>query len=162
MQGFSIKSILIWDSNSKMEPYLSIISLLRDKNKILLQLSFLNNMAYLSRVFLVLLQLYRKWCSNKASFCRADVLLKVAPSQNIFPSSKKCAKSQILNFFSIQVKNFRILIDLAHSLDNGKTFRDLCLALLQESVKIQLGRSFKKFTVTSLDYTHYRFIRNGV
>ena len=110
MQGFSIKSILIWDSNSKMEPYLSIISLLRDKNKILLQLSFLNNMAYLSRVFLVLLQLYRKWCSNKASFCRADVLLKVAQSQNIFPSSKKCAKSQILNFFSIQVKNFRILI----------------------------------------------------
>ena len=53
-------------------------------------------------------------------------------------------------------------IDLAHSLDNGKTFRDLCLALLQESVKIQLGRSFKKFTVTSLDYTQYRFIRNGV
>ena len=96
-----------------MEPYLSIISwqhLLKDKNKILLQLSFLNNMAYLSRVFLVLLQLYRKGCTNKASFCRADVLLKVAPSQNIFPSSKKCAKSQILNFFSIQVKNFRILI----------------------------------------------------
>jgi hypothetical protein len=39
-----------------MEPYLSIISwqhLLEDKNKILLQLSFLNNMAYLNKVFLV-------------------------------------------------------------------------------------------------------------
>ena len=75
-----------------MEPYLSIISwqhLLKDKNKILLQLSFLNNMAYLNKVFLVRQLFFGQIFNQLLIFNfsrRLFLLIKIKTEKNIWYS----------------------------------------------------------------------------
>ena len=109
-----------------MEPYLSIISwqhLFRDKNKILLQLSFLNNMAYLNRVFLVRQLFFGQLFNQLLIFFRRFLLIKVKTK------NWKLIKNELKNW----LKNVRKIIARLKKLGNIylKEIEFCCLWMLQ-------------------------------